>query len=332
MIRIVLTLLLLILASVEARAQSCAAICNQYYAYARNAGAMGTYGPLVNLYNRCMACQRGGVRRQATCPQGKVRHGRYCITQGHKICPGTNRTCPQDQECAPSGCMPKGASACPGGKGFCSAPKICAANLNGEDKCFTRESYERLKKVKHEKKLRDAREKNAEKEKAAHAEFAAKQGKKYDDWIGSKQTETAQFEVDRIREIAERNPRVRKAYQEMLKAEIEAARAEGKAIDEKRRLLLHAEAVVRGADIAVGTAAGAVPLGSQVYSGSQLLTDYALGEKSGATAAGQFAGGAAGGAFAEALGVPAAAPIAKTARTAIYLSGEFYKLEKNKTR
>jgi len=53
-----------------AHAQSCQAICQRYYDYAGRAGAQGTYGPLAQLYNQCMACQNRPAPRQVRCPAG----------------------------------------------------------------------------------------------------------------------------------------------------------------------------------------------------------------------------------------------------------------------
>lgn len=61
---------LLWIISSAAYAQSCQTICQQYYDYAARAGASGTYGPLVRLYNQCMACQRAPARREVRCPPG----------------------------------------------------------------------------------------------------------------------------------------------------------------------------------------------------------------------------------------------------------------------
>lgn len=49
---------------------ACQGICMQYCNAAVSAGANGTYAPLVNLYNQCMACQRTPARRSVRCPAG----------------------------------------------------------------------------------------------------------------------------------------------------------------------------------------------------------------------------------------------------------------------
>lgn len=59
-------------------AQSCQSICQQYEDFARGrgqyrgnaAGADGTYGPLVRMYNQCLACRNQPARRQVRCPAG----------------------------------------------------------------------------------------------------------------------------------------------------------------------------------------------------------------------------------------------------------------------
>ena len=54
----------------SAHAQTCAQICQQYYAYARSAGAPGTFGMLTRLYNACMRCQNSPRTRRYECAPG----------------------------------------------------------------------------------------------------------------------------------------------------------------------------------------------------------------------------------------------------------------------
>lgn len=51
--------------------------CRQYMDYARSAGATGTYGPLIQLYNACMSSAAGQPQvDQYECGPGAYLH--YC--------------------------------------------------------------------------------------------------------------------------------------------------------------------------------------------------------------------------------------------------------------
>ena len=139
-----MVLLLLSASTASAWAQypaRCSGPCGRYFAYARGAGAMGTLGPLMSMYQQCQACinRRGTTRRRVRrrrCKKGYILRGKYCL--------------------------PKGSSQCPKQRSrHCAAPNICATDLSGEDRCFTKSGLQQLKaqKIRREREIKAATEK-----------------------------------------------------------------------------------------------------------------------------------------------------------------------------
>ena len=57
--------------------------CRNYLRYARSAGAMGTYGPLVKRYNACLASAKRNPRvKKYRCAPGKYYHW----YNGRRVC------------------------------------------------------------------------------------------------------------------------------------------------------------------------------------------------------------------------------------------------------
>jgi len=83
--------------------------CRDYMAYARGAGAMGSYGPLMQKYQACVNSGRSrpapvqSAPRQTSCPDGTMRQpGRACAPAGSVACAGGS-FCPQGTQCKPGG-------------------------------------------------------------------------------------------------------------------------------------------------------------------------------------------------------------------------------------
>ncbi len=95
--------------------------CRRYLNYARSAGAVGTLGPLTQLYNACMSSAgRSGtgyqppsykpppVYQRPRCQSGFYLSGRVCVKNGEIRCGNSRKSCPRGQKCwtMPSGIPP----------------------------------------------------------------------------------------------------------------------------------------------------------------------------------------------------------------------------------